>query len=110
MVQARRFADVAVIEANDLEAARREELAQTIVPEDALRADAHDEEHRDALAHHVVGDVDTGGDARLAGGPARRRRGLRCRSSGRLGSLTHGVDDPLALPSPEPFAPPAKGS
>ena len=42
----RRLADVAIVEADHARTARRERLAELVVPEDHLRAEPHDQQHR----------------------------------------------------------------
>ncbi len=44
-IDARGAADVAIVEAHDVKAARGDLLAEAVVPQDHLRAEAHDEQH-----------------------------------------------------------------
>ena len=57
------FSDVAVIEADDAEAARGELAAEIVVPQDHLGAEPHDQEHRLGIgvAKNLVTDVDAVG-------------------------------------------------
>ena len=45
VVEPRRAADVAIVEADHVEAPARELLAEVLVPGDHLRAETHDEQH-----------------------------------------------------------------
>ncbi|MHC2691377.1 hypothetical protein ACVME9_003868 [Bradyrhizobium liaoningense] len=71
-----RLADVPVVEADHAEAARRELLAEPIVPMDHLRPEPHDQQQRlgIVIAEDLVADVDAigaDGVGRLMGGHGR---------------------------------------
>jgi hypothetical protein len=62
IVEMGRLAHVAVVEADELQAAPGQLLAESIRPGDELRADAHDQQHRGRVrvAETLVGDVEAG--------------------------------------------------
>ena len=92
--QDRRAPDVAVVVADDVEAAAREVGAEVLVPAEHLRAQAHDEQHGGigGVAERLEADLDVAADAaealghaevNLAGAPRRASRSASARGRSR---------------------------